>query len=116
MKDRAPHNWTSKRPKATPITWSDGQSSHYTLAGLRSMCPCAHCREERDRQAKESRLTVLPGNESSPMTITRVELVATTPFASSGRTSTMPAFTLSSIFANWCNCLPLERKPRGSGG
>lgn len=64
-----------KKTQGIDITWSDGERSHHTLEELRGMCPCAHCREQRSRPAKKSRLTVLPGNYASPMTITQVELV-----------------------------------------
>lgn len=31
------------------ITWSDGHTSHYSFPYLRDHCPCATCKEERDR-------------------------------------------------------------------
>jgi DUF971 family protein len=31
------------------IEWSDGHRSTYTWAHLRANCPCAGCREERDK-------------------------------------------------------------------
>lgn len=31
------------------IAWSDGHTSHYEFSYLRKNCPCATCREERER-------------------------------------------------------------------
>lgn len=31
------------------ITWEDGQTSHYDAEALRTSCPCASCRDIRDR-------------------------------------------------------------------
>jgi DUF971 family protein len=31
------------------ITWSDAHTSHYGFAYLREHCPCATCREEREK-------------------------------------------------------------------
>jgi DUF971 family protein len=33
------------------VTWSDGHSSHYDFLYLRDNCPCALCRDERDKKA-----------------------------------------------------------------
>lgn len=58
------------------ITFADGKTFTYTLTSLRSMCPCARCKEERaGPQRKKSLLTVLPGNYANPMTIRHAELV-----------------------------------------
>lgn len=32
------------------ITWSDGHSSHFDFAYLREECPCAACKDERDKK------------------------------------------------------------------
>jgi DUF971 family protein len=34
------------------ITWSDAHTSHYDFAYLRENCPCATCREEREKHSK----------------------------------------------------------------
>lgn len=33
------------------ITWSDAHTSHYDFAYLRDHCPCATCKEERDKKS-----------------------------------------------------------------
>ena len=35
------------------ITWSDGHASRYTFPFLRDECPCATCRDEREKKAQE---------------------------------------------------------------
>ncbi len=32
------------------ITWADGHASHYEFAYLRDQCPCATCKDERDKK------------------------------------------------------------------
>jgi DUF971 family protein len=32
------------------ITWRDGRTSEYSLAKLRTLCPCATCRTEREKR------------------------------------------------------------------
>lgn len=34
------------------ITWSDAHTSHYDFTYLRENCPCATCREEREKSDK----------------------------------------------------------------
>lgn len=34
------------------ITWSDGHTSHYDFAYLREHCPCATCKEDREKHDK----------------------------------------------------------------
>lgn len=34
------------------IVWSDAHASHYDFTYLRENCPCATCREERDKSSK----------------------------------------------------------------
>jgi DUF971 family protein len=36
------------------ITWSDGHASRYTFPYLRDECPCATCRDEREKKALEN--------------------------------------------------------------
>ena len=45
------------------IAWNNGRESRYDLAGLRSACPCAQCRELRD--ANEGGLTLLQPEAAS---------------------------------------------------
>jgi DUF971 family protein len=35
------------------ITWSDGHASRYTFPYLRDQCPCATCRDDREKKAEE---------------------------------------------------------------
>ncbi|MDD5191495.1 MAG: DUF971 domain-containing protein [Dehalococcoidales bacterium] len=65
-----------KKDQGITITWLDGKISVYTLSLLRSMCPCAKCKEERaEKAAKKPLLNVLPGNYASDMHIVSAELV-----------------------------------------
>jgi DUF971 family protein len=34
------------------ITWSDGHTSHYPFPYLRDLCPCALCKDERDKKVR----------------------------------------------------------------
>ena len=47
------------------ITWSDAHTSHYDFAYLRENCPCATCREEREKRGKLGVKTV--GSSALPM-------------------------------------------------
>jgi DUF971 family protein len=46
------------------VTWSDAHTSHYDFAYLRKSCPCATCKEDRDKhdavEAKTSGTAALP--------------------------------------------------------
>jgi DUF971 family protein len=68
-----------KKDEKLEIVWSDGQLSTYPIAMLRSMCPCAQCKNVREGEAKapkkKTSLTILPGNYSKPLTVTGAELV-----------------------------------------
>ena len=37
------------RAKSLTLTWADGRQSTFSIETLRSNCPCAQCRSERDR-------------------------------------------------------------------
>jgi len=64
------------RDKGLDITWSDGKVSHYGLSYLRTLCPCAGCKEVRGAKPEGKRsLTILPGNYSQPLTVTAAEKV-----------------------------------------
>src|SRR5947208_13105031 len=65
-----------KRDKQLEIDWQDGTKSIYSLSLLRAMCPCAQCREQRDKEAeKKSRLRILPGNYSGEIRVVNASLV-----------------------------------------
>ena len=47
------------------VEWADGHRSVYRLPWMRSVCPCASCREER-RQAEEDPLRLAVGPPPDP--------------------------------------------------
>lgn len=71
-----PSNLDIRKTEGLTITWSDGLTTKLTNATLRSLCPCAKCKEEREQSAKtKSLLRVLPGNYSGELAIQAAELV-----------------------------------------
>jgi DUF971 family protein len=65
-----------KRDEKLEILWPDGTRSVYGLSYLRSMCPCAACKEQRlEQKQSKSPLKILPGNYSKPLTVVSAELV-----------------------------------------
>lgn len=65
-----------KRDEKLQIDWQDGKRCEYSLSLLRTMCPCAQCRNTRQGdRAKKSLLTILPGNFTAPLTVVNAELV-----------------------------------------
>ena len=54
------------------IEWPDGHQSRYTFADLRAMCPCAACRDERDRPGV---LRILTQNAPNATRLRRVDPV-----------------------------------------
>ena len=65
-----------KRDEKLEIDWQDGHKSVYRISYLRSMCPCAQCKELRGQQEqKKTMLRVLPGNYSKPLSAVGAELV-----------------------------------------
>jgi DUF971 family protein len=81
-----PRRLNVRKTEHVEIEWADGATAVYPLDYLRSMCPCATCRVQREQkdphslmQAKpdpvRSRLTILPGNYSVPLTVKAAELV-----------------------------------------
>jgi len=67
-----------KKDEKLEIAWQDGVVSTYSVSLLRSMCPCAICKEvrnEREIGKKKSLLTILPGNYSTPIAVVSAELV-----------------------------------------
>ena len=71
-----PNRLDVKRDQGITILWSDGRKCVYSLVLLRSMCPCARCKEERaQKQAKKTLLNVLPGNYTEDLKIAQAEMV-----------------------------------------
>ena len=65
-----------KRDRQLEIDWQDGTKSIYSLALLRSMCPCASCSEHRDKEEqKKTLLKILPGNYSGEICAVNASLV-----------------------------------------
>ena len=65
-----------KKTERLEIDWKDGVKSVYPLSLLRSLCPCAVCKTQREEQAKrKSLLNILPGNYSGEIQVVHAELV-----------------------------------------
>jgi len=65
-----------KRDEQLEVDWKDGKKCVYTLSLLRTMCPCAQCRNTREgEKRKKPLLTILPGNFSEPLRVVDAELV-----------------------------------------
>ena len=69
-----PQKLNIKRDQGLEIIWQDGSRTWYPLAYLRSMCPCAGCRDVREKKAvqtpgKLTHLPILPGNYAETVTI-----------------------------------------------
>ena len=65
-----------KRDEKLTIEFDDGAVCTWTLTLLRSMCPCAQCRQVREEdKPKKSLLTILPGNYSGAITAVTAQLV-----------------------------------------
>jgi DUF971 family protein len=74
--DVTPIKLTLKREEGLEITWADGRVSRYSLSYLRTLCPCATCKEVRaEGKERKSSLNILPGNYSAPLKIESVEKV-----------------------------------------
>jgi DUF971 family protein len=60
---------------AIAINWSDGSTTRWTVAELRSQCPCASCRDQRSAQEKSApqgppqALPVISAAEAQPLRI-----------------------------------------------
>jgi DUF971 family protein len=71
-----PIKLTLNREEGLDIVWADGKTSHYPLGYLRSMCPCAQCKEVRATGSeRKSSLSILPGNYATPLKVEKVERV-----------------------------------------
>lgn len=67
----APLEIDVQRDEGLTLTWADGTTSRFGLEELRSHCPCAECRNQRDRH-----LPVWPKTSSpQPLRIVDAELV-----------------------------------------
>ena len=66
-----------KKDERLVVEWGDGLRSVYPISYLRTMCPCALCKQVREEQkgAKRSLLPILPGNFSDPLKATGAEMV-----------------------------------------
>ena len=83
-----------KKDQRLEVDWADGQKCVYSIAYLRSMCPCAQCRTVREAapasagagaspaaphsasdRPKKTSLTILPGNYAKPLQALSAELV-----------------------------------------
>ena len=70
-----PEKLDLKRDEKLSITWKDGHVSEYSISLLRSMCPCAQCRDVREAPKAKTSLNLLPGNYTKPIVILSAELV-----------------------------------------
>lgn len=87
-----PRRLDLKRDERLTVEWEDGRVCRYTLAYLRSMCPCAQCRETRKGETpaappassaaspgggakRKPLLTILPGNYAEPLRAVGAEMV-----------------------------------------
>ena len=65
-----------KRDEKLEIVWETGKVTTFPLAYLRTMCPCAACKEVRaEKSSKKTSLTILPGNYSAPLSVVGVERI-----------------------------------------
>lgn len=66
-----------KKDEKLEIEWQDGLKSVYPIAMLRSMCPCATCKQAREQEqaAQKPLLRVLKGDFSKPLSVIEAELV-----------------------------------------
>ena len=78
MLQSTPLRLNLKKDEKLEIEWQDGLRSVYPISALRALCPCALCREVRQKgAARPNRLSlqVLPGNYNGPLTVLHAELV-----------------------------------------
>ena len=76
MTPPVPTRLNLKKDEKLEIDWADGRKSVYTIGYLRSMCPCAQCKQMRaEEKNRKSLLRVLPGNHSKPLAAVKAELV-----------------------------------------
>jgi DUF971 family protein len=61
-----PVSLTKDGPERLAIQWNDGHRGVYTWTHLRAHCPCASCREEREKPPDPFR--ILKASELAPLT------------------------------------------------
>ncbi len=65
-----------KKDEKLEIEWQDGHVCVYPIGYLRTHCPCALCKTEREAQEKrKSLLRVLPGNYATALGVVAAEYV-----------------------------------------
>lgn len=66
-----------KKDEKLEIDWEDGLKSVYSISMLRTMCPCAQCKDVREGEAGKQKplLRLLPGNWTQQILATSAELV-----------------------------------------
>lgn len=71
----APTKLKLKRDEKLTITWDDQTQTEISVRDLRKHCPCATCKELREKMSK-SRLTVLPSSgDVGPIAVAEAKLV-----------------------------------------
>ncbi|MBN1264397.1 MAG: DUF971 domain-containing protein [Anaerolineales bacterium] len=63
-----------KAQKTVRIQWENGEEKRYSFSALRTHCPCADCRVERERNARGGQLQI-PLRMNDWTDLDRVELV-----------------------------------------
>jgi len=81
----APKKINLKKDEKLELEWPDGSHTEFTVAVLRSACPCAMCKITRDHTdphdispkppQKKPLLTVLPGNYAGKIVVVHASLV-----------------------------------------
>jgi DUF971 family protein len=57
------------------IVWNDARATEYSVRQLRDACPCATCREKRDKPQATPLLAVLRPGEAAPLRIVGMQPV-----------------------------------------
>jgi DUF971 family protein len=71
-----PESIELSRTESLRIRWTDGVISTYPLAALRKACPCATCRDERERASRSLLpLAASAGEQAAMATAENLELV-----------------------------------------
>lgn len=63
-----------KAQKTVRIKWENGEVKSYDFSALRSHCPCADCKVEREKQARSGQMQI-PLRMNDWAELDRVELV-----------------------------------------
>jgi DUF971 family protein len=65
-----------KKDEKLDVEFADGHRCTYTISYLRSMCPCAMCKNVREQQNKrKTSLNILPGNYSGALKAVSAEMI-----------------------------------------